>query len=189
METTPLVILVLVVIVIVVAAGAGIALRSRLLPARRTARLRRRFGAEYDHALRLHGDAGAAERDLSDRLSRRSALRTRTLPDDLRADHARSWAAVQREFVDDPGRSVRDARAVVAAIALDLGHPPGEEFEHLLGTLSVDHPWEVAEVRRVREDGAEGTEHLRELLVAYRRLVDALLGGTDAHDRGSEAQR
>lgn len=187
METTPLVILVLVVIV--VALGAGIAVRSSILPARRTARLRRRFGAEYDHALRLHGDAAAAERDLSERLSRRSALRLRPLSDELRADHARSWAAVQRGFVDDPEGAVRDARSVIAAIALDLGHPPGEEFEHLLGTLSADHPEEVAEVRRVREDGTEGTEHLRELLVAQRRLVNALLDGADLHGRGSEAQR
>ncbi|CAL9474757.1 hypothetical protein SUDANB121_02926 [Nocardiopsis dassonvillei] len=187
METTPLVILVLVVIV--VALGAGIAVRSLIFPARRTARLRRRFGAEYDHALRLHGDTAAAERDLSDRLSRRSALRLRPLPEGLRADHVRSWAAVQRGFVDDPERSVHDARGVIAAIALDLGHPPGEEFERLLGTLSADHPEEVAEVRRVREDGTGGTEHLRELLVAHRRLVDALLGGAGLHGRGTEAQR
>lgn len=185
METTPLVILVLVVIV--VAVGAGIAVRSSILPARRTARLRRRFGAEYDHALRGHGNAADAERDLAARLSRRSSLRLRPLTDELREDHARSWVAVQREFVDDPERSVHDARAVIAAIALDLGHPPGEEFGHLLGTLSVDHPAQVAEVRRVQGDGTEGTEHLRELLVAHRRLVDALLGGAGVS--GSEAQR
>ncbi|MEU0490965.1 hypothetical protein ABZ249_17190 [Nocardiopsis sp. NPDC006139] len=185
METTPLVILVLVVIV--AALGAGIALRSAILPARRTARLRRRFGAEYDHALHLHGNTADAERDLSERLSRRSSLRPRAIPDELRDDHARSWVAVQQGFVDDPERSVRDARAVIAAIALDLGHPPGEEFERLLGNLSVDHPAEVAEVHRVQGDGTEGTEHLRELLVAHRRLVEALLGGTGV--RGSEAQR
>ncbi|MDT0326878.1 hypothetical protein [Nocardiopsis lambiniae] len=187
METTPLVLFVLVVIV--VAVGTTIAVRSSILPSRRTARLRRRFGAEYEHAVRIHGDTETAERDLTARLSRRAELRLRAIPEDLRDGHVRAWIAVQQGFVDDPERSVRDARAVIAAIALDLGHSPGEDFERLLDTLSVDHPEEVAEVRRIRDDDTGGTEHLRGSLVAHRRLVDALLGGIDTVGRGSETQR
>ncbi|MFD6952080.1 hypothetical protein A6A08_02630 [Nocardiopsis sp. TSRI0078] len=196
METGTIVIIAIIVVaVVVIAGGIAIAARSSLLPGRRTTRLKKRFGAEYDHAVEAHGDAAAAERDLSERLRHRKNMKLRKLSDQQRAAHTDTWAVVQQEFVDDPVRSVRSARGLVEAIMIDRGYPdrPADTgdtsgFESRLRDLSVDHPAAVAEFRRVHASGRPveadqtGTEHMREELVAYRGLVEGLLGELPAAD-------
>ncbi|NYH54875.1 hypothetical protein HNR06_004464 [Nocardiopsis arvandica] len=187
METGTMTVTVLVALAVVaLAGGIAIAARFLLLPAWRTARLRKHFGTEYDHAVQDHDDTSAAERDLSARLRRRQDTELRALAVQEREAYADTWATVQQVFVDAPDRAVRDARALVSAVMADLGYPdppPDEGFERRLRDLSVDHPAAVADVRGAQ--GAEHstgpdrphTEHLREVLVAHRGLVDALLGG------------
>jgi hypothetical protein len=194
METGIIVIIALVVVV-VIAGGIAIAARSSILPARRTARLKKRFGAEYDRAVEVHGNRTAAENDLSERLRRRDNMRLRELSDQQRVAHTETWAAVQQEFVDDPVRAVRDARGLVEAIMADRGYPgPASAadseaaFDQRLDDLSVDHSAAVTGFRRAHatgrpaEAGQSGTEHLREELVSYRDLVGSLLGGLPTAD-------
>ncbi|MFJ9556147.1 hypothetical protein ACIRPH_20190 [Nocardiopsis sp. NPDC101807] len=187
METGTVVIIVIAAVA-VIAVGVALAARSSILPAQRTARLKKRFGAEYYRAVEAHGGRAAAERELSERLDRRKGMRLRRLTDREREAHAGTWAAVQQEFVDDPVSAVRSARGLVEGIMSDVGYAdraPAEDrgFEQRAGDLSVDHPAAVAEFHRVRgavrPAGADrvGTEGLREELVAYRGLVEALLGG------------
>mgnify|MGYP001157840818 CR=1 FL=1 len=193
-DTGIILIISLIALLVIVAVIAFVA-RSSLLPGRRTARLKKRFGPEYDRAVRAHGDAGAAERDLSERLRRREGMSIRDLTDQERRAHADAWAAIQQEFVDAPVQAVQDARLTVGAIMADRGYPAppapadtDEGFEHRLRDLSVDHPTAVAGLRRTQDAGrlAESdesrTEYLREALVAYRDLVGALLGGPPAVD-------
>ncbi|WP_150241545.1 hypothetical protein [Nocardiopsis quinghaiensis] len=199
METGTIVIIAIIVVaVVVIAGGIAIAARSSLLPARGTTRLKKRFGAEYDHAVEAHGDAAAAERDLSERLRHRKNMKLRELSDQQRAAHTDTWAVVQQEFVDDPVRSVRSARGLVEAIMIDRGYPdrPASAddttgFESRLRDLSVDHPAAVADFRSAHASGRSaeadqtGTEHMREELVSYRGLVEALLGGLpESEDTG-----
>jgi hypothetical protein len=187
---TQTVIIVVISVLVVLAGGAAFLLARRFLPARRTARLRERFGAEYDHAVRTHGDLAEAERDLSARLDRRRGFSPRPLSDEERRDHGDTWSVIQQGFVDDPVGSVHDARGLVETIMTDLGYPgvpsrtdDDEGFERVAGLLSVDHPEAVAVLRRAHAAGRltmadqEHTENLREALVAYRRLAEALLGG------------
>ncbi|MFD3686104.1 hypothetical protein ACFWTE_14935 [Nocardiopsis sp. NPDC058631] len=186
METGTVVIIVIAAVVII-AAGVALVARSSLLPAQRSARLKKRFGAEYERAVEAHGDKAAAERDLSERLSRREGMTLRRLTDREREAHAGTWAAVQQDFVDDPVSAVRSARGLVEGIMSDLGYAgrpsPDGGFEQSAADLSVDHPAAVAEFHRVRGAGRPAgadpgnTEGLREELVAYRGLVEALLGG------------
>jgi hypothetical protein len=196
METGTIVIIAIIVVaVVVIAGGIAIAARSSLLPGRRTTRLKKRFGAEYGYAVEAHGDEAAAERDLSERLRHRKNMKLRELSDQQRAAHTDTWTVVQQEFVDDPVHSIRSARGLVEAIMIDRGypdHPAGADdptgFESRLRDLSVDHPDAVAEFRRVHAAGRPveadptGTEHMREELVAYRGLVEALLGELPAAD-------
>ncbi|WP_201294709.1 MULTISPECIES: hypothetical protein [unclassified Nocardiopsis] len=187
MDTTTIIIAV-VVAVVVIAAVIAFAVFSSRRPARRTAQLKKRFGPEYDHAVEVHGDKGAAERDLSERLRRHDNLRLRELTSREREAHSVAWSSVQQEFVDDPVRAIRNARRVVESAMADLGYPevrttgdPDQAFEQRVRELSVEHPRAVARYRRAQAArpaaDPSGTEHMREELVAYRGLVDALVGG------------
>lgn len=188
METGTVVIIVIVAVVII-AAGVAFAARSSIFPGQSSARLKKRFGAEYERAVEAHGDKAAAERDLTARLERRKGMTLRRLTDREREAHAGAWASVQQEFVDDPVNAVRSARRLVEGIMADLGYADspssngGRGFEQRAQDLSVDHPAAVAEFHRVRgperPEGADrsDTEGLREELVSYRGLVEALVGG------------
>ncbi|MFV2195210.1 hypothetical protein [Nocardiopsis sp. LOL_012] len=168
------------VLVAVAVAAVVIAHYFRLLPSRRSGRLRKRFGPEYDTTVAAaRGNRAAAEEELEARLQRHRDLRVRTLTGAERDARTRAWTALQEGFVDDPPTAVHDARALVERIMADLGYPSAEGFEDRLRDLSVDHPHAVAGARRARlaeapEQGAD-TERLREALVACRTLVDALL--------------
>ena len=191
METGTIVIIVIAVIVI--AGGAAVAAQLVILPALRTNRLRNRFGPEYDRALETHSDKAGAEHDLAERLSRRDGTELRELTPQERAAHATAWASVQRDFVDDPFGSVRSARSLTDTIMQSLGYPDGPvaedgvhddaSFERRAKELSVDHPEAVARYRatwaagHLAEADRTATENLREALLAYRGLVEALLGG------------
>nr|WP_233571334.1 hypothetical protein [Nocardiopsis sp. Huas11] len=175
---------VVLITVLVAAAVAAVLIAAyfRLLPAWRGARLRKRFGPEYDAAVAAaQGDRSVAERELDERLRRHRQTSVRTLTDAERDGHTRSWSTVQEGFVDDPAAAVGDARALVERIMTDLGYPDrAGGFEDRLRDLSVEHAHAVAEARRanVALSPAEqaDTEHLREALVACRGLVTALLG-------------
>ncbi|WP_017587429.1 hypothetical protein [Nocardiopsis ganjiahuensis] len=191
METGTIVIIVIAVILI--AAGAAVAAQLVILPALRTNRLRNRFGPEYDRALEAHSGKADAEHDLAERLRRRGGTELRDLTPQERAAHADAWASIQRDFVDDPVGSVRRARSLTDTIMRTLGYPDGPvaedgvhddaSFERRAEDLSVDHPAAVARYRdtwaagHLAEADRTATENLREALLAYRGLVEALLGG------------
>ena len=202
-ETQTIVIIAIVVVVAAVVLAGGIAYfaRSSILPARRTARLKQRFGAEYERAVATHGDTAAAERDLADRLERRKALELRELTGSERRAHIDTWSVIQQEFVDAPVRAVHDARGLVETIMRDVGYPDtpvdtadDHGFERLTRMLSVDHPATVAAFHRAHAAGhltgadQERTENLREALVAYRGLADSLLGGLPEVDGASPTE-
>ncbi|MEU3016132.1 MULTISPECIES: hypothetical protein [unclassified Nocardiopsis] len=186
-------IVVIVAAVAVVVGGAAVIAWLAVLPALRTRRLRDRFGPEYERAVEAHGSTAGAEHDLADRLRQRRGRRLRTPSEEERSDYARAWARVQRGFVDDPVGAVRGARGLTDTIMRDLGYPDAPaapdgadhddaSFERRARDLSVDHPEAVARYRAARAAGhlAEAdrtaTENLREALIAYRGLVEALLG-------------
>jgi hypothetical protein len=195
-------IVIIVIILIVIAGGAAAAAQLVLLPALRTNRLRGRFGPEYDHALEAYGDRAGAERDLTERLREREGTELRELTREEAGAHADAWSAVQGEFVDDPVGSVRSARSLTDSIMRDLGYPDGPmteggvhddaSFERRAKDLSVDHPEAVARYRatwaagHLAEADQTATENLREALLAYRGLVEALLGGLPKeHGKGT----
>lgn len=203
MDTATIVIIA--IVLVAVAGGIAIAARFSVLPAARTNRLRKRFGPEYDRALKEHDDKASAERDLSERLSVLEKTKLRKLGPEERGAHVNAWAAIQQEFVDDPVSAVRNAQGLTDAIMRDLGYPErpsatgrgadDESFERRVKDLSVDHPEAVARYRDTQAAGhlAEAdhtaTENLREALVAYRGLVDALLGGLPTDNGARSARR
>lgn len=98
MSTAIWVVVALVVVAVLAAAGYLAMTRSR------TARLRRRFGPEYDRVLERQGGRAAAERELRSREERHQELELRDLDPRRREEYREQWVRVQERFVDAPRR-------------------------------------------------------------------------------------
>jgi hypothetical protein len=167
---------------------------------RRSARLRQRFGPEYERALDRHGDRRAAESDLRTRLERRQEVELRDLTAEDRDRYAARWRVVQAAFVDDPRESVVEAAALVEQVLAERGYltsgADGTDADHdrdgsddRYALVAVDHPALVERYRTARSvgdghaDGPEGrattgasVDELREAFLHHRALFDALVG-------------
>lgn len=196
MEPTVIILIVVIAVLVVALVVAGVLLARR----RRSEHLQEHFGPEYERRLAETGDRQATEAELAGREKRHRALDIRALDPQERARYEESWNGVQRNFVDDPVRSVRDADRLVVDIMRARGYPV-DDFDRRADDISVEHPDVVAHYRAARtvrdagERGSVDTEDQRGALTSYRALVEALLGdhssGRRAHDpgRGSPAPR
>lgn len=143
--------------------------------------LKRRFGPEYERAVnRHHGDAKAAENELTERVRRHGDLRPRPLPAEARDQYVAHWAGLQERFVDSPRQAVVEADKLISRLAADRGFPDAEQHSEHLDALSVHHAHEVDGYRRVHHAASEAgqgasTEELREAMVAARRLFERLV--------------
>jgi hypothetical protein len=182
------------VVVIVVLVLALIAFGVMLFQRRRTERLQEHYGPEYERSLSETGDRRAAEAQLTEREKRHRELDIRDLRSDERDRFAASWADIQREFVDDPKRAVRDADGLVLDIMRTRGYPVGDDggdFERRAEDISVEHPGVVQRyrqahaVRDATERGDVDTENQRSAVTSYRSLVSALLDSRD-DERGND---
>ena len=154
---------------------------------RRTETLQRRFGPEYDRALREHGP-GKAESVLAQREKRVEKLPIRELPVDERERFVTAWRTVQSRFVDDPRGAVADADDLVSRVMQARGYPV-TDFEQRAADISVDHPRVVANYRAAHEialrhrRGQASTEDLRNAIIYYRSLFDELLQSPTVGER------
>ena len=177
MDTTVLVLVIVVVVLLIAAVTLGLMLSRR----KRSERLREQFGPEYERSVSKTGDRKAAETDLKERQQRRSELNIRSLRPEERGRFQESWDSIQRGFVDDPARALRDADVLVVEIMRARGYPV-DDFDRRADDISVDHPDVVhhyREARGVRDASAGGsvdTDRQRRAVTSYRSLVEALLG-------------
>lgn len=166
---------IIVVVVIVVLLIARAVARKK-----RTDALRRRFGPEYERAVREQG-AGKAEAVLVQREKRVEKLPIRDLAVDERERFVTDWRLVQSRFVDDPQGAVADADTLVTRLMQTRGYPMSD-FEQRAADISVDHPRVVDNYRAAHEialrqrKSETTTEDLRNAVIYYRSLFDDLLG-------------
>jgi len=164
-----------VVVLVVLVLGFWFASRRR-----RSAELRRHFGAEYDRAVDDYGDAGRAERALTQRAERVEQLHIRPLSPDRSAHYASEWRAVQARFVDDPAAAIAEADRLIGEAMQARGYPMSD-FEQRAADISVEHPdvvehYRAAHTIAVRTAGDEGqTEDMRQAMLHYRFLFDDLI--------------
>jgi hypothetical protein len=171
-------VIVIVIVVVAVAAAGFVVLRRRAL--------RRRFGPEYD---RLAAEVGP--RRAREELARRGRivgqLEIRPLSERQRAEYAARWATVQEQFVDRPAQATRAARALITAVAGDVGYCADDE-ERLFTELSVHHARALDGYRRgtdaasepsAQSPSARSTEELRQALLDCRVLFRELVGEPD----------
>jgi hypothetical protein len=153
------------------------------LKRRNTSQLKSKFGSEYSRVVEAHDSQGQAEADLLEREKRAKKIQLRPLGPTDRARFVESWRAIQTRFVDDPGRSVTEADALLGEVMTARGYPVGD-FEQRSADVSVDYPevvqhYHTAHAIALRHaEGSAGTEDLRVAMISYRTLFDDLAGDT-----------
>lgn len=144
-------------------------------------RLKKRFGPEYDRAVREKG-ALRAESELEHRAKRVSRYHIHPLAPDESSRFSTAWRQLQSRFVDDPQGAVSEADGLVTDLMAQRGYPMAE-FDQRAEDLSVDHPNVVTHYREAhliasKSAGAPravSTEDLRQAVVHYRALFEELL--------------
>jgi len=100
-----------------------------------------------------------------------SRSRLKGLPAESRRRYAESWMAIETRFVDDPKAAVAEADQLAVAILQERG-------KRLDNDKRV--PADLAKARQATqtEDGAGGTEGLRNAMLHYQRIVDDGVGAS-----------
>jgi hypothetical protein len=172
----------LVIILVAIAAVVILLIAWAVIRKQRTENLRKRFGPEYDRAVREVGTA-RADSMLLQREKRVEKFPIRELKADEREHFVSEWRMVQSHFVDDPQGAVTDADLLVDRLMQTRGYPMSD-FEQRAADISVDHPRVVDNYRAAREialrhrRGQATTEDLRTAIIYYRSLFDDLLQTT-----------
>ncbi len=160
--------------------------------ARRRARLKNRFGPEYDRTVDRKGGSRRAVSELKGREQRHEQLEIRPLNPISLERYRRGWNDAQARFVDHPQVALKEADELVVAVMRERGYPV-DDFEQRAADVSVDHPHVVENYRGAQaisqktESGEASTEEMRRAMVHYRELFEELL--ETEQDTGNEAAR
>src|SRR5271157_6446447 len=145
-----------------------------------TATLRKKYGPEYDRAVREHGSERKAQAKLEDREKRVEKLNLRDL-DPIEHDRfLKRWESVQSRFVDSPKGAVAEADDLVSSLMKTRGYPVSD-FDQRAADISVDHPRVVENYRSAHEialrvgKNEATTEDLRTAMIHYRSLFEELV--------------
>lgn len=163
-----------------------------LYRARRTSALRERFGeSEYDRTVDALGGRGKAEANLVEREHRFAELELRPLTAAERLRFTDRWHQAKARFVDDPATAVEDADEVLGGVMGARGYPV-TDFDARYESLTVDHG-EIARHYRAGHDlalkqraGTATTEDLRQAMIHYEALFDALSAEGSTDNQGVE---
>ncbi len=173
--TTPVIVAVAVAIALIVAIVAWSLVRRR-----RSARLKERFGPEYDRMLRESGSPASVEAALERRQQRVAQYHITPLTPEESGRFAEAWRVVQARFVDDPRGAVIDADRVITDVMRARGYPMSD-FDARAADLSVDHGAVVDHYRTAHaivarhKRGEASTEDLRQAMQHYRALFDDII--------------
>lgn len=165
-----------------------------ILRMRNTARLRSKFGPEYDNAVQREGGRTQAEAELTKREKRVNKFNIRELSPQERRRFADAWTKEQSRFVDDPKTAVLNADALVIELMTARGYPMSD-FETQAADISVDHPHVIGHYREAHDvaelcrGGKADTEDLRRAMVHYRALFEDLLGATVVNRQREEVTK
>ena len=147
----------------------------------RSAKLRERFGPEYDRVVAEKGNRFKAEAELESVEKRVRSYPLTTLSAADRDRFQQSWRKVQATFVDDPSRALSEADQLLGTVMVARGYPPSD-FENRAAEISVDHATVVEHYRAGHEIALRHaqrqatTEDLRKGMIHYRDLFEELMG-------------
>jgi hypothetical protein len=166
-----------VVVILVIAVLAWMYVRKRRTS---SAKLRQRFGPEYERAVRTHGSERRAEAKLADREKRVGTMKIRELDAAERERFSAQWISLQARFVDYPKGAVTEAGELVSSLMQARGYPV-TDFDQCAADISVDHPKVVENYRSAHVialrlgRGEASTEDLRSAMIYYRSLFEELV--------------
>jgi hypothetical protein len=175
--SNPIWIIVLGAVVLVLVIGIAFYVQSRK---KATARLRQRFGSEYDLAVSEQGSKQKAEVKLAERQAHVEKLQLRDLGTAQRDRFVSDWGAVQSRFLDHPKGALTEADELVTALLQARGYPVST-FEQGAEVVSVDHPRMIEDYRSAHDVAAKSgrgeatTELMRTAMIQYRTLFDELV--------------
>lgn len=146
----------------------------------RTARLKKKYGPEYE---RLAAESGRTSVDsrLVEREERVKKYHIRSLEQGERQSFASAWLDTQARFVDDPRMAISNADDLVCRVMERRGYPMAD-FDRRAEDVSVDHPHVVEHYRAAHDIAMRDrrhpvdTEDLRRAMIHYRALFEDLLG-------------
>ena len=173
----PKIIALAVVAILIIVAVAVIYVRKRKST---TADLRKKFGPEYDRAVRVHGSERKAEAKLEDREKRVDKLDIRDLDPMERERFSKRWESIQSRFIDSPKGAVVEADDLVSSLMKTRGYPLAD-FDQRAADISVDHPRMVENYRSAHEialrvgKNEATTEDLRTAMIHSRALLEELV--------------
>lgn len=176
----------------VVLAVAAVIIAGSVRGRRRTHRLERHYGAEYERLQSESGSRKAAEEELTARERRRDRLDIVALTPSARTHFTNRWEQIQLAFVDDPAAAVGAADRLITDVMRERAYPI-DDFEQRAADISVDHPQIVEHYRAAHRihlaqvNGGVDTEKQREAFVHYRALFDSLLETKKDNDTSQEA--
>ena len=179
--------------VIVVIAVVAIMVTRAANSRKKTERLKRQFGPEYERTVGETGEQRAAEKELAARERKRGKLEIVPLSTQAREKYADRWRTVQTTFVDSPASAVDDADRLVTQVLRERGYPI-DDFDQRAADISVDHPTVVENYRAAhsislsQKGGDVGTEKQRQAFVHYRTLFEKLLETDNGTDKSQEAR-
>lgn len=139
--------------------------------------LRRRFGPEYDAALRQYGDPLTARAALAERREHMMGVPIRPLRPEEKELFAHRWHDVEAHFARDPRSAIWEADALVNEIMRTRGYPM-ESFETCADNLSVDHPGVARNYRTAHEITSRqerSDEDLSRAMTDYHTVLEELL--------------
>lgn len=175
-------------IAVAIVAVAVVALAVWWFYKRRTRQqLQTQFGTEYQHAVEEHGSRSKAEDELDKRRKRFQKLDIKPLAEADKQRFAAEWQAVQARFVDAPSAAITEAHRLVTEAMSARGYPV-DDLAQRQADLSVEVPEVVENYRQARliadrnKLGEASTEDLRQAMVHYRALFQALLEAGEVHD-------
>lgn len=172
---------ILILIVVVAIAIVGVAMALVFTRRQRTERLHTQFGPEYDYALQqANGDEKQAQIELETRQRYVADLDLHRLSADERERYTVDWAAIQSQFVDEPGPAIVAADRLITEVMQLRGYQVSD-FEQRAADLSVNYPELVSNYRTARaialknEQQLANTEELRQAMINYHSLFDELI--------------
>jgi hypothetical protein len=170
----------IIVVALIIVAAVAAAIWASIHRKQQSARLRKRYGAEYEREVLRLGSQSKAEAELMKREARVAKLTIVPLTSHEAARFAQAWSRLQGSFVDNPGGAVTEADRLVKELMTARGYPVSD-FESRAADISVDHPNVVDAYRAAQaialknSRGEVDTEELRKAIMHYRTLFSDLL--------------
>jgi hypothetical protein len=145
-----------------------------------TTNLRRKFGPEYDRAVREQGsERKGVKRTWA--IVKNGLKRSTFVLDPMEHERfVKRWESVQSRFIDSPKGALTEADDLVSSLMKARGYPVSD-FDQRAADVSVGHPRVIENYRSAHEIAlrvgkAEATtEELRTAMIHYRSLFEELL--------------